>query len=136
MNIGSAAGGRPKALSWTASASDDGMPKARPMPPPRSEMARVTQGTPNAATGLRLSWFVYRGAGDVTFDPPQTEVWEDFRDGTNSPWSAGWKTPPAPPGGKWVSRVTFKEPGTYVLRCLAHDGGLMTSDDVTFVVTR
>ena len=39
------------------------------------------RGTPNTATGLRLSWFVYRGAGKVTFDPPQIKVWEDYRDG-------------------------------------------------------
>jgi len=30
--------------------------------------------------------------------------------------------------------VTFREPGTYVLRCQAHDGGLAASEDVTFVV--
>ena len=90
----------------------------------------------NSATGLRLSWFVYRGAGTVSFDPAQIKVWEDTRDGTNSPWSAGWVTPPAPPDGKWVVQTTFSEPGTYVLRCLAHDGGLMASEDVTFVVNR
>jgi hypothetical protein len=106
------------------------------MPAALSEAARAARGTPNSATGLRLSWFVYRGTGHVSFDPPQIEVWEDYRDGTNSPWSTGWRTPPAPPQGKWVSQVTFSEPGTYVLRCLAHDGGLMTSEDVTFVVSR
>jgi hypothetical protein len=30
----------------------------------------------------------------------------------------------------------FSEPGTYVLRCLAHDGGLMAYEDVTIVVSR
>jgi hypothetical protein len=122
-----------QAVTLAASASDDGKPRPRPMPP---ALARVQQGTPNAATGLRLSWFVYRGAGKVAFDPPQIEVWEDFRDGVNSPWAGGWRTPPAPPGGKWMNSVTFNEPGTYVLRCLAHDGGLMASEDITFVVTR
>jgi hypothetical protein len=116
-----------------ALASDDGKPRPRGMP---LALARVQQGTPNAATGLRLSWFVYRGAGKVTFDPPQIEVWEDFREGMNSPWSGGWRTPTLPPEGKWVNKVAFSEPGTYVLRCLAHDGGLMTSEDVTFVVSR
>ena len=38
--------------------------------------------------------------------------------------------------GKWFVRATFSSPGTYVLRCLAHDGGLMTSEDVTFVVSQ
>jgi hypothetical protein len=123
-------------ITLTAVATDDGKPRARPMPSALSDAARAARGTPNSATGLRLSWFVYRGAGKVTFDPAQIEVWEDYRDGTNSPWSAGWKTPPAPPDGKWVNQVTFSEPGTYVLRCLAHDGGLMTTEDITFVVSR
>jgi hypothetical protein len=126
--------GEPVTLS--ALATDDGKPKARPMPSAQSEAARAARGTPSSATGLRLSWFVYRGAGKVTFDPPQIETWEDYRDGTNSPWSAGWHTPPAPAEGKWVTRVTFAEPGTYVLRCQAHDGGLSASEDVTFVVNR
>jgi hypothetical protein len=77
---------------------------------------------------------VYRGPDTVTFDPPQTKVWEDTRDGGNSPWSAGWRTPPAPPDNKWVVRATFSKPGTYVLRCLAHDGGLSTFEDVAVVV--
>ncbi len=123
-------------VTLTATATDDGKPKARPMPAPLSVEGRASRGTPNSATGLRLSWFVYRGAGKVTFDPPQTKVWEDYREGGNSPWSAGWVTPPVPPEGKWVNRVTFSEPGTYVLRCLAHDGGLTASEDVTFVVSR
>ena len=91
---------------------------------------------PNSATGLRLSWFVYRGAGRVDFDPPQTKVWEDRRDGGNSPWSAGWTTPPIPPGNRWTAQATFNEPGVYVLRALAHDGGLIAYDDVTVTVTR
>jgi len=38
--------------------------------------------------------------------------------------------------GKWVVRATFRAPGTYVLRCQAHDGGLSTTGDVTFVVEK
>jgi hypothetical protein len=34
-----------------------------------------------------------------------------------------------------VVQATFSEPGTYVLRCIAHDGALATYKDVTFVVT-
>jgi hypothetical protein len=122
-----------QAVTLTATATDDGKPRPRSIP---LAMARIQQGTPNAATGLRLSWFVYRGAGKVTFDPQQTEVWEDSRENKNSPWSIGWRMPPVPPEGKWINSVTFSEPGTYVLRCLAHDGGLMASEDVTFVVGR
>jgi hypothetical protein len=123
-------------ISLTALATDDGKPKPRPMPSPLSPAARQARGTPNTANGLRVSWFVYRGAGRVSFDPAQIKVWEDYRDGANSPWSAGWAAPPVPPDGKWVSRATFIDPGTYVLRCLVHDGGLMTSEDVTVVVNQ
>jgi hypothetical protein len=118
----------------TAVAADDGVPKARAMAPANPQVP--SRFTVDGATGLRLSWFVYRGKGAVTFDPPQIKVWEDTRDRANSPWASGWKTPPAPPEGKWVVRTTFSEPGSYVLRCLAHDGGLMTAEDVTFTVTR
>jgi hypothetical protein len=90
---------------------------------------------PNSANGLRLAWSKYRGAGDVTFDPPQFTVWEDTRDGANSPWAAGWKTPPVPPGNKWDVRATFSAPGTYVIRCIAHDGGLSTAENVTVIVS-
>ena len=47
-----------------------------------------------------------------------------------------WKTAEAPEDGRWVTEVTFAEPGAYVLRAIAHDGGLATIDDVTFTVTR
>jgi hypothetical protein len=121
--------GQPVAL--TAVATDDGKPKPRPMP---AFLVGQSHFVPNSATGLRVSWFKYRGAGKVEFDPPQTKVWEDRRDGGDSPWSAGWRTPPVPPGNKWTVRATFSEPGTYVLRALAHDGGLIDYDDVTVTV--
>lgn len=113
--------------------TDDGKPRARSMPPsdPR-DPGRITTDT---ATGHRFSWFVYRGTGDVVFEPPQTKVWEDTRDTGGSPWSPGWKTPEAPADGRWVAEATFAEPGVYVLRGLAHDGGLAASADVTVVVT-
>ena len=47
----------------------------------------------------------------MTFDPPQFSAWEDTRDGANSPWAAGWRTPPIPAGNKWETRATFKTPG-------------------------
>jgi hypothetical protein len=120
-------------LSLVAVATDDGIPKTRAMP--RLNPSFASRFTVDSATGLRLSWFVYRGAGNVVFDPPQTKVWEDTRDGGASPWSYGWRTPPVPAGGKWIVNATFSEPGTYVLRCLAHDGGLASAEDITFVVT-
>ena len=115
-------------VTLTAVATDDGVPKLYALPP------RPTGVTTVAARGLRVAWFVYRGAGAVTFEPEQFKVWEDRRVGANSPWGPGWEPPPLPPDGKWVTKVTFDEPGTYVVRCLAHDGGLMVAEDVTFVV--
>ena len=117
-----------QSVTLTAVATDDGVPKLYALPP------RPTGVTTVAARGLRVAWFVYRGAGAVTFEPEQFKVWEDRRVGANSPWGPGWEPPPLPPDGKWVTKVTFDEPGTYVVRCLAHDGGLMVAEDVTFVV--
>ena len=119
-------------VTLSATAGDDKIPRPRPMPPLNPGIA--SRFTVDSATGLRLSWFVYRGKGKVSFDPTQTKVWEDTRDNANSPWSYGWRTPPVPPEGRWVVRATFSEPGTYVLRCQAHDGGLATTRDVTIVV--
>jgi hypothetical protein len=86
--------------------------------------------------GLHLSWFVYRGQGKVTFSTAQIKSWEDTRAGANSPWSPLWFAPPLPAGGRVVTEVTFDEPGTYVLRALADDGGLTTGGSVTVTVTR
>lgn len=114
-------------VTLRAVATDDGKPGRRPIPSFWVGRGRTVLF---ASTGLRLSWFRYRGPAPVSFDPPQTKVWEDFRDGGGSPWSAGWQPPPIPPGNRWVVRAAFSEPGTYVLRCLAHDGGLQTYEDV------
>lgn len=92
------------------------------------------QVTVGSATGLRVSWFVYRGTGEVTFDPPQAKVWEDTRTGANSPWAPWWQTPETPADGKWTATATFTAPGTYVLRCLASDGALGVDRDVTVTV--
>ncbi len=135
--------GRP--LTLVAWASDDRVPRAtrrRPSrpgpdgtPPPRPGWSPPRQITVGSARGLRLSWYVYRGAGTVSFSPLQTKVWEDTRAGANSPWANGWVPPPVPPDGKWVVEATFEEPGTYVLRCLASDGALGTDEDVTVTVS-
>ena len=125
-----AAVGQPVTLE--AVATDDGKPTPRGL---SSVWVGRSRTSPIAATGLRLSWFRYRGPAPVTFDPPQTKVWEDIRDGGGSPWSTGWEPPPLPPDNRWVVRATFSEPGTYVLRCQAHDGGLQTYEDVTVVVS-
>jgi hypothetical protein len=41
-----------------------------------------------------------------------------------------------PAGGRVVVKATFAEPGTYVLRGLADDGGLLGGDSVTVTVTK
>jgi hypothetical protein len=42
-----------------------------------------------------------------------------------------WTAPELPEDGRWVSEVTFDEPGTYVLHGRADDGGLYTDVEVT-----
>jgi hypothetical protein len=94
--------------------------------------SRITVGK---TVGLHTGWFVYRGAGKVTFDPPQTKTWEDTRAGANSPWAPLWQPPALPPDGKWTTTATFSEPGTYVLRARADDGALVNDDVLTVTVT-
>ena len=118
-------------IDLVAVANDDGIPKKRELSiRPALSASQVTIAS---ALGLRLSWFVYRGDGAaVVFDPPQFKTYEDTRWG--SPWAPGWKVPPVPDGNKWLVHATFKAPGTYVLRCLAHDGAMMTARDITVTV--
>ena len=94
------------------------------------------QITVGSATGLRLSWYLYRGSGSPTFEPEQAKTWEDTRIHANSPWAVYWSPPPIPEDGRYVTEVTFHEPGTYVLRCLASDGALGVDADVTVTVTQ
>ena len=137
-------------LTLVAWATDDGVPKPRRSdearvraqtdrpagaPPPRNPAYQPPrQSTVGSETGLRLSWFVFRGQGPAAFDPPQVKVWEDTRAGANSPWAALWRTPPPPPENKWVTRVTFEKPGTYLLRVRASDGAADTDDAITVTV--
>ena len=69
--------------------------------------ARVTVGK---NLGLHLSWFVYRGAGKVTFTPAQIKSWEDTRAGANSPWAPVWFAPPMPADGKISARSHSTSP--------------------------
>ena len=62
------------------------------------------------------------------------KAWEDQRGG--SPWAPGFQVPPPPPGNKWVYNVTFSEPGTYVLRAVAHSPVTFAYENITFNVTR
>jgi hypothetical protein len=152
-------------LTLVSDVKDDGIPKPRDLARVAAAQARAaaqaTGGTPPPAAaanapprnpamspptritvgknlGLHVSWFVYRGpvGGKATFDPPQVKAWEDTRAGANSPWAPIWAAPSIPADGKLPVRVTFSEPGTYVLRCRADDGALVADEDVTIVVTK
>ncbi len=90
----------------------------------------------NKNLGLHLAWLVYRGAGQVEFEPPQIKTWEDTRSGANSPWAPIWVAPPLPADGRHSSQVVFSEPGTYTLRARADDGALTGDDELTVTVTR
>lgn len=118
------------AVTLSAIATDDGKPGRRSL----SYRLGDSHEVPNSATGLRFSWYHYRGPGTIELDPPQIKVWQDTRDGGNSPWSVGWTPPEPPPENRWTAHATFHEPGTYVIRGLAHDGGLIDWEDVTVVV--
>ena len=140
-------------VTLTAEVKDDGIPKP-PDParvaaaqarvaalsallgaPPRNpSMVPPTRITVGKRLGLHLSWYLYRGPGAATFNPPQVKAWEDTRAGANSPWAPLWSAPKLPEDGKVPVMVSFDTPGTYVLRCLADDGALMAGEDVTIVV--
>lgn len=138
-------------LELVAWARDDGVPSPKGQTPISTELIQAARGdrempqdprwiphqhlTVGSAVGLRLSWYVYRGSGKVTFDPMQNKVWEDTRTGANSPWAPLWQVPPVPADGKWVVRATFHEPGDYVLRCLASDGAIDAKGEVHVTVT-
>ena len=149
-----------KPLTLVAFAKDDGIPRPRFGPDSREAevqaraRARATNSTPPAPvprgtitfdpaaqrppsaitvgsqTGLRHACFVYRGAGRVSFSPRQHKVWEDTRVGANSPWAPRWFAPAVPEDGKYQVNVTFEDPGTYTIRCLASDGALNTYKDI------
>jgi hypothetical protein len=126
-NVGSRGDARPAGRRGGGGGDPAQQRQQRAMLPP----ARITVGK---NVGLHLSWFVYRGAGDVTFDPLQVKPWEDTRAGANSPWAPLWTPPEMPADGKVVVHATFSQPGTYVLRGLADDGALFGSDDITVTV--
>ena len=64
--------------------------------------------------GLSVKWVYYRGPGVglVKFDPERSAVTE----------------------GQATTKVTFKQPGTYMLRAFADDGALIATSEVTVTV--
>lgn len=125
-----------------AKIDDDGLPKPRAASLTRRTLKGVErmltpprQTTVGKTNGLFLSWNVYRGAGEVTFDPPQIKPWEDTRTSANSPWGALWTPPSVPEDDMYKTWVTFDTPGTYVLWGRADDGGLYHDQYITVQVT-
>ncbi len=145
-------------VTLVAVVEDDGLPEVRRPPPPtppataedsaradsiangpltlsRRQLRPPARVTVQKVVGLNLAWFVYRGEGEASFDPPQAKTWEDTRVGANSPWAPLWAAPEVPEDGRYVVTVTFDRPGTYVLRGRADDGGLFKDEEVTIIVT-
>jgi len=119
----------PGTTTLTVRATDDGLPKP-PAPPPgrggnaAGRGAQGPQGPSSAAAallgfmgripGLSVKWVYYRGPGVglVKFDPERSAVTE----------------------GQATTKVTFKQPGTYMLRAFADDGALIATSEVTVTV--
>ena len=120
-----------RALKLTASATDDGIPKAlRPTnfqvvspnaaPPPPPMPIPVTI-KPRAFRGLRITWFLYRApetGGKMTFDTDQTTA------------------PMGATANELVASATFSAAGTYWLRAVASDGFLETPYDLKVTVVK
>jgi hypothetical protein len=123
----------PNTLTLSATVTDDGLPVPRKGP----RRAAVGQETPptlkpdpnqpeillnlpqvargrgrGEAQGLVVTWTVWRGPANVTFDSATTPVKD----------------------GKAIVKATFARPGTYVLRGSANDGELHVEKDVTVTV--
>ena len=127
-------------LTLKALAGDDGMPV-------RASEAGGDGAAVSTASGLRVGWFVYRGAGTIAFDPeqprPDVRPAPARRPATGAGEQQSTRRPPArrvvltpvPVVDRPVPvAVTFSSPGTYVLRAMAHDGGLDATQDVTITV--
>lgn len=133
---------QPRHAGKPASEEDMKPPPARAATARAANPAAIIYRPPSAVVmssgpGLRFSWTVYRGkASTVTFNPEQMKTWTDSRAYANSAWSPPYIIPEPPPDGKWVTQVTFQEPGTYVLRGVASDGSLFTYENMTVTVTR
>jgi hypothetical protein len=108
----------PNTLTLTVSATDDGIPKPRPRRPRAAANADADTATATPSRreqGLLIKWILYRGPGNVRFDP-------DI-----SPDSYGKPV-------TFASKVSFTVPGTYVLQAIASDGQLSSTHNVTVAV--
>ena len=128
-------------IKLVTSVWDDGLPKRRrDSSNTAEELKRRMERPPSRVTvgkvnGLFLSWNIYRGEGNATFNPPLPKPWEDTRTSANSPWGALWLPPEVPEDGLYEVEVTFDKPGSYVLWARADDGGLYHDAYVTVHVS-
>ncbi|MFL2553226.1 MAG: hypothetical protein ACJ0S4_00815 [Candidatus Rariloculaceae bacterium] len=136
-------------LRLRAHLADDGLPSRRTEGGPvvtrkhsrgKDEWQRLIALINNPASvqktiGLFLSWNLYRGEGEVIFDPPQTKVWEDVRLASNSPWGRLWLPPEIPDDGMIETTATFDTPGAYVLWARVDDGNVPADGYITVTVT-
>ena len=127
-------------LTLRAHLADDGLPRARVRSTRTVDVLQhmivpaYRQGVLKI-NALFLSWNLYRGEGEVTFDPPQTKVWEDTRPASNSPWGVFWLPPEIPEDGMIETTATFDTPGRYVLWARGDDGSLQADAYITVDVT-
>jgi hypothetical protein len=101
----------PNAVTLTASATDDGLPKPYRRAP--SNPDRDSQ--PRRPRGVQIKWIQYRGPGKVVFNPESSAVVY------GQPVTL-------------TSKVKFSAPGLYVLRAIANDGQLFTTSEITVTV--
>ena len=110
----------PSTATLVASVTDDGFPPAAPRRAPRAEspdqaISNAPLPTrPRPPQGLSVRWIEYRGPGRVQFSP------DGYQSVTN--------------GGSVTAQATFSQPGTYVLRAIASDSMMETTENVTVTV--
>ena len=115
-------------LTLSATVTDDGLPA----PPDALDRRSTSRGAEAVVTtardkkdyGLRAGWYVYRGAGLVTFEPQQIV----------RPFPPASVPPPLAKDGRLSVQATFRTPGTYVLRLMGDDMGLQSIQAVTVTV--
>ena len=104
-------------LTLSASVSDDGLPKPRPVRTPRPQAspfgAQVNTNDTRRTQGLTVRWLQYGGPAKVSFDATD---------------------PIKVVNGQAITQAHFTEPGTYRLRAIASDGALSTTTEVVIRV--
>ena len=115
-------------LTLTAAATDDGIPVPPSGGRARGSTVALSDGVPiltnhdrpitqavvkPSRQGLAVTWTHWRGPASLMFDPMTAVV----------------------KNGKVSTKVTFSEPGIYVIRAYADDGVLTTPADVTVIVS-